>query len=81
MTRKQVLVQLDDELVNDLDTLAARLGVSRSELIRRSARAFVVSLENAEKDRVFAKGYSRQPADPDLVASFEQIARETMPPW
>jgi len=34
MARKEVLVQLDDELVRRLDALAARLGTSRSELVR-----------------------------------------------
>jgi metal-responsive CopG/Arc/MetJ family transcriptional regulator len=41
MARKQVLVQLDDELVARLDEVAARRGVSRSELVRRGALALI----------------------------------------
>src|SRR4051794_7390140 len=35
MARREVLVQLDDDLVNRLDALAAELDTSRSELLRR----------------------------------------------
>jgi metal-responsive CopG/Arc/MetJ family transcriptional regulator len=37
MARRQVLVQLDDDLVRRLDAAAQRLEVSRSELLRRGA--------------------------------------------
>jgi mRNA interferase MazF len=39
MARREVLVQLDDDLVDQLDALAANLGTNRSELLRRGAQA------------------------------------------
>ncbi len=43
VTRKQVLVQLDDEQVERLDRLAEREGTSRSELLRRGAAAVLAA--------------------------------------
>lgn len=37
MARREVLAQLDDELVERLDEIAHRTQVSRSELIRQAA--------------------------------------------
>jgi metal-responsive CopG/Arc/MetJ family transcriptional regulator len=39
MGRREVLVQLDDELVERRDRLAAEQGTNRSELLRRGAAA------------------------------------------
>ena len=41
IARKQVLVQLDDALVEQLDRLARDLGTNRSELLRRGAQAVI----------------------------------------
>ncbi|MGH9893143.1 MAG: ribbon-helix-helix protein, CopG family [bacterium] len=43
MARREVLVQLDDDLVARLDALAQRVEVSRSELLRRGALAVFAS--------------------------------------
>ena len=42
MSRREVLVQLDDDLVDRLDKLAKTLGTNRSELLRRGDRKSVV---------------------------------------
>ena len=41
MARREVLVQLDDDLVDHLDRLAKTLGTNRSELLRRGAQAVI----------------------------------------
>lgn len=38
LARREVLVQLDDELVAQLDQLASRIGTNRSELLRRGRK-------------------------------------------
>lgn len=81
MTRREVLVQLDDELVELLDSLAADLGTNRSELLRRGAQAVLEAEELASKDRQLQAGYRRQPADPALVASARRLAARTAPAW
>jgi len=81
MARKEVLVQLDDELVRRLDALAARLGTSRSELVRRGALAVLEAEELAAADRRLADSYRAQPQDPVLVAAAARLAGETAPPW
>ena len=65
ITRRQVLVQLDDELLARLDDAAAAVGVSRSELLRRGAQAMLEAMDNVEKDRRLQAAYRRQPEDGD----------------
>ena len=59
--RKQVLVQLDDQLVAELDRWAARSEVSRSELIRRAVAAHLRDLDREEQDRTTVEAYERVP--------------------
>ena len=81
MSWTQVLVQLDDDLLAQLDERAGAEGISRSELIRRAARAFVASDAEAVLDRTIADGYRRHsatpPPRPDLTASPELRRRST----
>lgn len=81
MSRREVLVQLDDELVAQLDGLAARLGTNRSELLRRGAQAVITAEELAEADRELVAAYRRHPADPALVQSARRLAAQTAPAW
>jgi metal-responsive CopG/Arc/MetJ family transcriptional regulator len=81
MSRREVLVQLDDLLVARLDELAAQLGTSRSELLRRGATAVIAAEELAAADRALVAGYQRQPPDPAIVQSARRLAGRTAPKW
>ncbi len=81
MARKEVLVQLDDDLVDRLDELARDLGTNRSELLRRGAWAVLDAADLAEADRQLQESYRRIPQDPDLVASARRLAARTGPEW
>jgi metal-responsive CopG/Arc/MetJ family transcriptional regulator len=81
MARREVLVQLDDELVARLDELAAQLGTNRSELLRRGATAVITAEELAAADRELIAGYQRHPPDPALVQSARRLAARTAPAW
>jgi metal-responsive CopG/Arc/MetJ family transcriptional regulator len=61
VARRQVLVQLDDGLVSELDALARKVGLSRSELIRRAIASHLRDLDWAEQDRIAAASYRRSP--------------------
>ncbi len=76
VARKQVLVQLDDELVEGLDRLAEEEGVSRSELIRRAARVLIQQADWAEADRKMIEAYRRQPQEPWIGELGTQLAAE-----
>ena len=67
VARPEVLVQLDDDLVERLDALAADLGTNRSELMRRGAHAVLDAERLAAADRDLRAAYRRQPADPALA--------------
>ncbi|MGH8924468.1 MAG: CopG family transcriptional regulator [Acidimicrobiia bacterium] len=81
MARREVLVQLDDDLVTRLDALAQRVEVSRSELLRRGALAVLQADEWAEADKSLKRGYAKYPPDPLLLAASELLASETLPDW
>ena len=64
MAREQVLVQLDGGLLSLLDERAVEEGVSRSELLRRFARAMLAEGIEGRIDQAIADGYRRIPAEP-----------------
>jgi hypothetical protein len=61
MARKQVLVQLDDDLVAALDEAAAALGISRSLVIREAARQWLADEDMRQAEREWAESYRRIP--------------------
>ena len=81
MARRQVIVQLDDELVERLDRLADELGTSRSDLLRRGATAVLAAADEAGADRELRAAYQRQPQDPALVESARRLAADVVPEW
>ena len=81
MSRKEVLVQLDDELVAHLDVLAEREGTSRSELLRRGALAVLDALAERDDDDALREAYRRTPQDPAVVRSARRLAARTAPEW
>ena len=81
MARREVLVQLDDELVARLDELARRAEVSRSELLRRGAIAVLQADEWSQADKRLIEGYTRYPPDPVLLEASERLADDTAPEW
>jgi len=81
VARHQVLVQLDDELIERLDRLAAEQGTNRSELLRRGATAVLEAAATVAADRALQAAYRRVPQDPAIVAAAARLARTTAPEW
>jgi metal-responsive CopG/Arc/MetJ family transcriptional regulator len=81
MVRRQVLVQLDDDLVARLDELARRVGLSRSELIRRGAVAVLEADRWARADERLIAAYTKQPPEAALLEASQRLAAETAPEW
>jgi metal-responsive CopG/Arc/MetJ family transcriptional regulator len=61
VTRRQVLVQLDDALAEALDARAKAAEVSRSELIRGALANHLRDLEWADADDLAVASYRRSP--------------------
>jgi metal-responsive CopG/Arc/MetJ family transcriptional regulator len=81
MSRREVLVQLDDDLVTRLDHLASERGISRSELLRRGAIAVLDAADLRRADDELQVAYRRIPQDPDIVQMASRLAAATMPEW
>jgi metal-responsive CopG/Arc/MetJ family transcriptional regulator len=81
MPRRQVLVQLDDDLVEHLDRIAKALDTNRSELLRRGAQAVIDADNGRTNDIELIAAYKRQPPDAALVRSAARLAAKTAPAW
>lgn len=81
MTRREVLVQLDDELIERLAQIAEAQGTNRSELLRRGARAVIEAEETLAADAALIDAYRRLPPDPALIESAARLASRTVPSW
>lgn len=69
---KKTSIYLDAELDRDLDLLASRNGISRSEAIRRAVRE---ATRDIERPRFTAIGVGRGPGD--VAAEVDRHLRET----
>jgi metal-responsive CopG/Arc/MetJ family transcriptional regulator len=81
MARTQVLVQLDDGLVLRLDRLARDMSVSRSELLRRGARALLEAADLASADEALIEAYRMRPQSPSMVETASRLAAKMTPEW
>jgi|KBSSwiStaDraftv2_1062776.scaffolds.fasta_scaffold658714_2 predicted transcriptional regulator len=74
MTRRQVLVQLDDGQVAALDRLADAADDSRSELIRRAIDLYVEAVGEAVADLRYADAYHHVPEDLEEFSALRDVA-------
>ncbi len=81
MARRQVLVQLDDDLVSQLDELGERTGLNRSEILRRSALAFLEMDALRRADAAFYASYRETPQDLGVVEMAAHLSRRAWPEW
>ena len=81
MARKEVLVQLDDELVARLDAVAQQWGLSRSELLRRGAMAVLEAEQMRAADEALQAAYRQVPQHPAIVEAAARLAATTVPEW
>ena len=78
MARRQVLVQLDDDLIARHDRLVTALDTNRSDVIRRAVTAFLRAADDAGDDARHLEAYLRIPEDP---AEFAGLERAGFEPW
>lgn len=78
MARKQVLLQLTEELVQKLDQLGEETGRSRSSMVRDAVERYVTRESEAEKDRRLIEGYKRFPPDGEFDQMAEDALREML---
>ena len=79
MARKEVLVQLEDDLVRDLDRIATERGTNRSALLRRIARRFVQAEDERRADAALVAAYTAIPQDEGEIEALTTLALEVWP--
>jgi hypothetical protein len=79
VTRKQVLVQLDDAQIKVLDDLAAASDESRSGLIRRAVDLYVRAVDEGVADLAYADAYRLEPEDLEDLAGLRSAALSVWP--
>jgi Arc/MetJ-type ribon-helix-helix transcriptional regulator len=75
MARKQVIVQLDDDLLGRLDRTISATGISRSEAIRRAVRAYLDVEWEREADRRYTESYREHPEGWEWDDEYAAMAR------
>jgi metal-responsive CopG/Arc/MetJ family transcriptional regulator len=78
IARRQILVQLSDDLVSLLDGVAARRGVSRSALIREAIESHLHDEQEAEIDRQIVEAYKRMPQTEEEIEWAERGLSEML---
>jgi len=83
IARKQTLVQLSDELIEQLDNEASRRGISRSALIREAVTQQMRAANEEELVRQYVEGYRRFPQTEEEMRWAEHNAIEAIreEPW
>ena len=78
MSRKPVLVQLNEDLIAELDQLSQQQGRSRSAVVRDAVERYVVNESDAAKDRRMIEAYRLIPDDGEFDAWAEVSAKEML---
>ena len=79
MSRKQVLVQLDDAQVARLDVLSDAVGDSRSGMIRRALDLYLEAVAEGVADIRYVQAYQRIPEDLDDLAGLRSLGLSVWP--
>lgn len=83
VARRQVLVQLDDELLSALDAEAGSTGSNRSRLIRLAVRTWLDDRADERAERLdeqeHAAAFARQPQDPEEMDAIFRAGLEAWP--
>jgi metal-responsive CopG/Arc/MetJ family transcriptional regulator len=81
MARREVLVQLDGDLVDALDQIAKERDTNRSELLRRAARLLVDAVDEQKADAELIEAYRKQPQDPEWIDALVRASLKNWPEW
>lgn len=76
MTRKPVLVQFSDDLIEQLDRIGDAQGRSRSAVVRDAVQRYIVQASDEIKDQLMAAAYERIPDDDEFDAWAQASVRE-----
>ena len=68
---RTVQMTLDDELVQEIDQVAKKLGTTRSAFTREALRAALAHVRRQEMERQHREGYARQPVQPGEFSDWE----------
>ncbi|TMK35238.1 MAG: ribbon-helix-helix protein, CopG family [Actinobacteria bacterium] len=79
MTRRQVLVQLDDDRLIALDHLAEARAQSRSSVIRQALDLYLEAIDEGVADLRYAAAYRRIPEDLEELAGLRALGLAAWP--
>jgi metal-responsive CopG/Arc/MetJ family transcriptional regulator len=69
---RTVQMTLDEELVKEVDEMAARQGTTRSAFTRDALRAALDRAREADMEKRHRVGYERQPLTPEETAGWDE---------
>lgn len=79
MTKKIIQVPVEPELLGALDRLSQKQHRSRSDLIREACTVYLRDVEEEELDRLYRRGYTKQPEKTDMGKAQVEVLAQVMP--
>ena len=76
MASKRILIGVDEQLLAQFDALAAKEGVSRSELIRRSMKRYALDQHRMNVREQMKRGYQEMAAINSEWAGYSLLSDE-----
>ena len=82
MVKKVIQVPVDQELLQDLDSVSKKQHKARAELIRQACLSYLRRVKDEEMDNIYQQGYMRVPEEQgtgeiQLAISDEILSKET----
>lgn len=78
MTSKRILIGVDDELLAEVDVLAAQMSISRSEFIRRAMKRYAIEQHRMNVRERMKKGYQEMAKINSEWADFALLSDEAV---
>lgn len=79
MSNKIVQVDMDDTLLEALDSASKQEGRTRAELIREACQRYLRRSEDARLEQAYEEGYNRIPEEPMIGQAQVELSAQVLP--
>lgn len=79
MTKKIIQVPVDEELLQALDHVSAKLHKARAAVIRQACKQYLTRMEQEELDKLYQQGYEKSPEEHEWGVVQMNLATQILP--
>ena len=78
MVKKIIQVPMDEGLLNELNYMSRKCGLSRAEFIREACQQYLRQVEDGQMDEIYQEGYRRLPEEPSTGQTQVKLAEQIL---